>query len=1789
MKTRLWSFVIVALMLVSLLAVGVSAEEQGGQFKAGYAIEELIAAGDTTEYVLTGSGKNTGANDPICVTCIAMQDPNGKIVLLLSADFSSITQEVGQKVRESVSKATGVAQENILISATHTHSSLELNATYGITYDLKNKFYQKAATAAQAAIADLSVATVSVGSIDVTDANGDPMNFIRHAYRTDGVAAGDNHRKEGAKSYLYGYQGMSGEYCSDVDTTMHLLQFTCEGETPIVLANWRVHATTFSAGGSDKISADFIGSFRDQMAADGYRAIYFQGAAGDVNPRDIIQQVGNQDSYVGPERVAYGQALAASAKTLLTGGDMQTLSAGSLRTATATYTPAARTGFNNVSGSKTDAEVYAKAQEVVVAGTSGWLDLWYECEKDYGIYSFYHARAIVNLFNSDGTPKNTTCDAIEMSSFSIGNDIAFLSVPGEMFTDTSVALEEASAAAGYKKTFILGYANNQVGYLPTAEAYTYGCYEADTSKYASGVAEGVQAALTGSLSELTKYCECGGAAEGKGTHVCEAVEWTQWTETTSLPTTAGYYKLMNDVTLSAAYTPNAEIHLDLNGHTIQRSQPRVITVNGNNLTITDTSPEQTGTIKLNRTAVYTTGMEGDIVWVQSGKFTLYGGKVDGSMVKTTSANGGAAIHVAPGHNFLMYGGQIIGGEATVNGGAVSTRGLVEIYGGTITGGKAVNGGNVAVITSSGARGLLRVYGGTIENGTATAAGGNIAVIGAAYSDTNTKQGEAYIYGGTVTGGTAPSGGNLAVLGAKAEISGGTITSGTATSDGGNILVEGAYNATYSKTLNATLTMTDGTVTGGTAVNAGNISVRGAYTEKTDAGTVKSNSATVTVSGGTITAGNATGSYGGNAQVGSGAVLNLNGGAVTNGTTAGHGGNISVNKHSFDAEGVLTYGWASGGSLNISGDALISQGNATKNAGNIMLFGALKMTGGTIQDGTTGSYGVNIRAETGSSMNISGGQIAGGVYVNNTDSLTLSGKVQILPSLTSEGYTATEGLRLQTAFTSSKKLNVSGLVNGAKVEIVMAANTGAFATVPETMPEGMNAAAYAGFFIPTNASYSVTVDAENNTLNLASGHIHCECGGAAAGMPGHTCELVTWTAKTGWIGDNTITDGGYYYLSGDSTGLRVGTEAATKNVHLCLNGHTINNTTANQRTVQVYGSLTVCDHEGNGVITGTSSSVTDGTIVWMKKDTYSFTLYGGNLYAGEGTTNLDRGGIVGYYGTFNMYGGTITGLDLTADGTAADNGWGGAVLVNNFNMYGGTINGCSVINGGAVAVRTSMNMAGGTINGGTASGNGGALYLAGDMTMTGGTINGGSAYNGAAVYATGAEITMDVGVINGGTAENNGGAVMLASASVMNMNGGTVNGGTGGVRGGAFMVNGGGTKLYVAGGTVNGGKVSGNGSAAFVNGAGQMFVSAGAVQNGNIYVSGGKLFPSGGKLEEVIIYSLTYATDLTISGTPVIEKLIFNVAESTTDVFTLKELTEGASISMDMETSGYTLGDKIANVTVDSVDTSGFILANGQLDQLGNALCWVDSAIIGYYGDTIYTESNLASAQKLILAKDLAKDLTVSGELYLDLNGKTVSGTVSCGTLYLADSAAAGQLTGAVTATVPALTEMDGKTYLVVCEENIYSAHCYEVKLTHVSLKPDTDALGYKAQFNGDETVCKYVTGYGFNLWLDGGKVMTYGKDGAFTDGQVLTLRLQNILANNGGEMVINGNAFVTFSVENQTVTSADHSTTMKQALLAVNEAWSGYSEAQQTAVKALCDNYAVTQDWELTNIYPTEE
>lgn len=257
--------------------------------------------------------------------------------------------------------------------------------------------------------------------------------------------------------------------------------------------------------------------------------------------------------------------------------------------------------------------------------------------------------------------------------------------------------------------------------------------------------------------------------------------------------------------------------------------------------------------------------------------------------------------------------------------------------------------------------------------------------------------------------------------------------------------------------------------------------------------------------------------------------------------------------------------------------------------------------------------------------------------------------------------------------------------------------------------------------------------------------------------GHTeadhANMIPWEET-----DSLPNTAGSYYLTKDVT---LTAEWEPKSgIVLCLNGKSI--------TLNAEGD--VINMSANGTIFTLYDCHKSGTITHGKDS--------------NDTTYNGCGVVVG--GTFNMYGGKITGNVRTG----YENGGGVFVSYGIFNMYDGEItnNSCGSSGGGVYVERGTFSMSGGEISGNTSGEYGGGieLYKKSDFTMTGGSISQNKAengyYGGGIDVSYGSTFTMNGGTITGNTSCTGGGvyvgtAVENYGNNTFNMNGGTITGNT----------------------------------------------------------------------------------------------------------------------------------------------------------------------------------------------------------------------------------------------------------------------------------------------------------------------------------------------------------------------------------------------------------------------------
>lgn len=448
---RLIALILTFVIALSLCACGGSGEGNASAgLQVGYAREKIHPEESVplAGYGQTEKRMSQNALDLLQATCVAFKEGNNTI-LLFSQDLIRSTSTWVEEVRTQLNQKLGIPKENIMVSATHTHSAPDSTKNLPSIQNYRVLYVKQMVKAGEKAVADLAPATLYGAK---TDAD---LNYIRHYKMADGTFAGSN---------FGSWSSGIVDHARENDPGMQVIKIDREGDKKdIMMVNWQAHPC--NTGGVDKldISADYIAPFRDKIEADtGMHFIYFLGASGDHNATSKM------DDHHGLEHKEYGQKLAQYAIDALP--NLQ---------------PIEGTGIQNTQliyegpVNHDDEHLQAEAQQVKAAYEAGGRDAGNKVARQLGISSVYHANAILARPNR---PATTT---MEINTLRVGN-LAFITAPIEMFAAHGKYIKDNSP---FEFTFICTCSNDAKGYIPTIDAYEYGCYESYTSTFAKGVGE----------------------------------------------------------------------------------------------------------------------------------------------------------------------------------------------------------------------------------------------------------------------------------------------------------------------------------------------------------------------------------------------------------------------------------------------------------------------------------------------------------------------------------------------------------------------------------------------------------------------------------------------------------------------------------------------------------------------------------------------------------------------------------------------------------------------------------------------------------------------------------------------------------------------------------------------------------------------------------------------------------------------------------------------------------------------------------------------------------------------------------------------------------------------------------------------------------------------------------------------------------------------------------------------------------------------------------------------------
>ncbi len=405
--------------------------------------------------------------DPIYAICTAISDGEDTL-LIYNLDLTATANDDTAAIRGEIEKELGIPGANVLLNATHNHSSPDMNSPLDcIQKDYKPFFRAQVIKAAKDAIADLAATSMTIGSKMIPG-----YNFVRRYLLSNYTYGADNFGDFDNNSIL-GHE-------SEADHLMQAVRFVRDGKKDIVLVNWQGHP--HQTGGTKKydLSSDLIEHIR-RTAEEREEVLVsvLQGCGGNINHNSRIPE-----ENITLDHVEIGRALGEGLVSILS--DMRPVKSGKVRAVSKNFTA----NINHEWDKKLD-----EARDVVEhwhASTDPREARMYA--NAHGFNSVYHADYVI------ARSKMPETETYEIGAVSFG-DVCLVWSPDELFDTTGMYLR---ASSPFEMTFALGYTNGDRSYMPTIKAFAHGGYGCDICIFPAGTTEKLTGEMLNLVVELKK-------------------------------------------------------------------------------------------------------------------------------------------------------------------------------------------------------------------------------------------------------------------------------------------------------------------------------------------------------------------------------------------------------------------------------------------------------------------------------------------------------------------------------------------------------------------------------------------------------------------------------------------------------------------------------------------------------------------------------------------------------------------------------------------------------------------------------------------------------------------------------------------------------------------------------------------------------------------------------------------------------------------------------------------------------------------------------------------------------------------------------------------------------------------------------------------------------------------------------------------------------------------------------------------------------------------------------------
>jgi len=385
---------------------------------------------------LTGYGSriepSVGVHDPLFARALYLESGRERAALV-AVDIIGFDDDLVARIRDRVQQAAGIHPSHLMLAATHTHAGPSvkcLNRMAPADPDFLDRAVDGIAEAVAAAARSATDASIGAGF-----ATG---------------AIGVNRRQRTPQGIVLGEQP-----AGPIDRRVGVLRVDGKRGPICVMLNHACHGVVLDDTNL-LISADWPGAAARAMSERLASAMVMvtNGACGDINPaqRGSFDAVERQGAEIARAGLSIMDSIALSSQV--------EIEAGVRAIALPTRAPTAAEAQADAERSRAELARAQQAGDARAAKIHAAMLDW--------------AREMCEL-PSRGAPAEPV--AAEVQAITT-DDIAIVGLPGEVFVEIGANIV---AASPFQHTFIVGYANRLVGYIPTRQAFDEGGYEVDNA------------------------------------------------------------------------------------------------------------------------------------------------------------------------------------------------------------------------------------------------------------------------------------------------------------------------------------------------------------------------------------------------------------------------------------------------------------------------------------------------------------------------------------------------------------------------------------------------------------------------------------------------------------------------------------------------------------------------------------------------------------------------------------------------------------------------------------------------------------------------------------------------------------------------------------------------------------------------------------------------------------------------------------------------------------------------------------------------------------------------------------------------------------------------------------------------------------------------------------------------------------------------------------------------------------------------------------------------------------